>query len=59
METDNMKFVEFDKYCKTCEHSKKKEHEDPCFDCLAEPARVETHKPLKYEADEKLSKKEK
>lgn len=48
-----MKFVEFDKYCKTCQHSKKKEHEDPCFDCLAEPARLETHKPLKYEEKEK------
>ena len=49
MNNENMKIVEFDKYCKTCQHGKKKESEDPCYECLAEPARQYSHKPLKYE----------
>ena len=46
---DNMKFVDFERYCKTCIHKKKKEEEDPCWACLAEPARPESQKPVNYE----------
>jgi hypothetical protein len=46
---DNMKEVYFDKYCKTCKHKKVAESEDPCYECLEEPARQETHKPAHYE----------
>jgi hypothetical protein len=49
MENDGMKIVEFDKYCKTCEYSSKKEHEEPCSDCLNEPVNMNSHKPVKYE----------
>lgn len=49
METDGMKIVDFDKYCKTCEHRDKKESEDPCWDCLNEPVNSESHKPVKWE----------
>lgn len=47
--SENMKIVKFDEYCKTCQHEKKKETEVPCYECLAEPARQYSHKPLKYE----------
>lgn len=52
MEGD-MKEVYFDKYCKTCKNEKKKETEDPCWDCLAEPGNVDSHKPTRWEEKEK------
>ena len=47
------KFVEFDKYCKTCKHKKLKEHEDPCHECLNNPVNTHSRKPIKYEKKEK------
>ncbi len=47
---DELKFVEFDKYCSTCAH-KDEEESDPykkCNDCLAIPAREYSHKPEYY-----------
>lgn len=49
---DVYKEVYFDQYCKTCKHKDKEENEDPCFDCLAEPANVYSHKPVRYESAE-------
>lgn len=50
METnDGMKEVYFDKYCKTCEHSKLGESEKPCDECLGEPVNLYSHKPVKWE----------
>lgn len=46
--TERMKEVYFSEYCKTCVHKKLKEHESPCDECLAEGARPESHKPVKY-----------
>jgi hypothetical protein len=48
-DNDGLKIVEFEKYCKTCAHKDKKESEDPCWDCLNEPARPESHKPKCWE----------
>lgn len=45
---DNYKEVYFHKYCKTCKHSKVKATEDPCDECLATPANVNSHKPVKW-----------
>lgn len=53
MNNDGMKLVEYDKYCKTCIHKKKKESEDPCWNCLCQPANVESHKPIHWEGEEK------
>lgn len=47
---DELKFVEFDKYCSTCVR-KDEEESDPykkCNDCLAIPAREYSHKPEYY-----------
>lgn len=52
MDGENLKEVFFDKYCKTCLHKDTKESEDPCFDCLAEGARVDSHKPVHWEGKE-------
>ena len=49
---DNMKEVEFFKYCGTCKYSANKAHEDPCNECLEFPARYGTEKPFNYEKSE-------
>ena len=48
---DTYKEVYFDKYCKTCKYSDKKEDEDPCYDCLAEPVRLYSHKPVNWKGE--------
>lgn len=45
---DNYREVDFEKYCKTCEHRDLTELDDPCFDCLDEPTNLNSHKPVKY-----------
>lgn len=54
MDSENMKFVEYDKYCPTCKNKKVKdeEGEDPCNYCLTEPAIAYSHKPVKYEKED-------
>lgn len=47
------KEVYFDQYCKTCKHADRKEEDDPCCDCLAEPTNSYSHKPVRYEEKEK------
>lgn len=48
METYLYKEVYFNVYCQTCEHANKKGTDDPCNECLANPANVNSHKPVKY-----------
>lgn len=50
---ENMKIVRFDMYCKSCKHKSKEDYEDPCNECLHEPARQYSHKPINYEEDKK------
>lgn len=45
-----MKIVDFYKYCKDCKHFMKKECEDPCNNCLSNPANIDSHKPVDFEA---------
>ena len=37
----------FHQYCKTCTYADYGEDDDPCYDCLADPANVYSHKPIK------------
>lgn len=46
---DIYKEVDFNTYCKTCKHFLKEEWEEPCDDCLEEPSRLYSHKPVKWE----------
>lgn len=45
---DNMKEVYFGEYCKSCVHKDTAEKDEPCFECLAEPGNVDSHKPVRY-----------
>ena len=49
---DNWKEVLFDKYCPLCKYEKVNEGDDPCNDCLAQGALLDTHKPLYFEKKE-------
>ena len=49
---DVYKEVKFDEYCKDCKYEKKKEDEDPCYDCLGEPVNLYSHKPVKWKEKE-------
>lgn len=49
---NNLKEVYFDQYCKTCKHKDVAESEDPCYDCLAEPSNIDSHKPVRWEEKE-------
>lgn len=44
----NLKEVYFGAYCPKCVHKDVAEADEPCFDCLAEPANVDSHKPVKW-----------
>lgn len=51
MSDENIKEVRFDQYCNSCEHKKIKADDDKeniCSDCLAEPGRQYSHKPINY-----------
>lgn len=50
--------VEFDKFCKTCKHKELNEKFDPCHECLCNPINTGSIKPMRYEEDEVLVKKE-
>lgn len=47
------KEVYFCNYCKTCKHKKLAHTEEPCNECLHEPTAPNSHKPVKYEEDNK------
>ena len=55
---DIYKEVYFDKCCGTCKYEKTKEEDDPCDECLANPVNVNSHKPVKYEKEEKKTSKQ-
>lgn len=51
--SDNYKEIYFFEYCKTCKHFDKTEEQEPCCQCLEEPARIDSHKPVNWEGKEK------
>lgn len=46
-----MKEVDFEKYCNLCVYKLLSENQDPCDDCLAVPAREDSHKPEYFKQD--------
>lgn len=46
--SENTKIVDFEE-CKRCIHWEKEEQEDPCYECLNEPARYASKKPRYFE----------
>lgn len=47
------KIVDFMEYCSKCIHYDSIVQESPCEECLHEPAREDSHKPLKFEPIDK------
>ena len=43
------KEVDFNTYCKHCVHFGKDEWDEPCYYCLQEPGRQNSHKPEYFE----------
>ncbi len=42
------KEVYYGEYCKKCKYFNKNDDEEPCCDCLSDPARVDSHKPIRF-----------
>ena len=55
MNSDGYKEVYFYKFCKTCVNYEVNEFEEPCSSCLGEGTNLYSHRPTKYERDEKNS----
>ena len=55
MEDDRFqKIVAFDIYCPLCKYKDYEEFEQPCHDCLNEPARTDgSHKPINFKEDKR------
>lgn len=49
----NGKIVEYDKYCYQCVNKDVCEVENPCNECLDNPVREDTKKPLHFKLDDK------
>ena len=48
MDSNGMKIVKFELYCRKCAYFYKKESEDPCNKCLSEGGRLYSHKPSEF-----------
>lgn len=48
MESDFYKIVNFGDYCGSCQYEEFKEEDEPCYECLANPDNLYSHKPIKY-----------
>lgn len=46
------KEVYFDQYCNKCVNEHTDESDDPCYDCLATPARENSHRPINFKENE-------
>lgn len=49
---DQYREVRFDKYCKTCKYKDIRGEEDPCDECLSEPANLYTDRPVNWKEEE-------
>lgn len=44
------KLVRFEDYCKKCKHFKVKDVEEPCNECLENPANLNSYKPVNFKS---------
>ncbi len=51
--SDNMQFVDFQKYCQCCKYGEKRDIESPCNECLDVCARESSSKPERWKEKEK------
>ena len=55
---ENYRMVDFHKYCATCKHKTEEGFTEPCNECLSEPIKLYSEKPVKYVEDPKAKKEE-
>lgn len=48
MNEDGYKEVLYDVYCKKCKHFSTKDTDEPCNECLGNPIRQYSHKPMNF-----------
>ena len=53
MNETRFKEVYFDEFCSQCKFEKNAENEKPCDECLEEPVKEYSHKPVKFIKKEK------
>ena len=56
---NDYKIVNFNEYCHKCEYFDLVEHEEPCHECLNNPANMDSHKPVNFKEKEKKDEKKK
>lgn len=44
--------VKFDEYCATCEYANLEESEEPCAECLDNPIKLYSQKPVNWKEQE-------
>lgn len=42
------KLVNYDQYCERCVHRNTEDKDDPCDECLENPAMPDSHKPMHF-----------
>lgn len=50
--SENYKLCDFNKYCPLCKNRDTMSTDDPCNACLAQPANVNSEKPLLFKQDD-------
>ena len=53
------KIVDFEKYCKYCEHKNDPEYTEPCRFCLDTPVNNNSERPIYFEPTDEFNKKDK
>ena len=46
-------FVDFWQYCPICKYETRRPNDEPCEECLSNPANINSRKPVKFEEDTK------
>lgn len=49
---DELKIVDFHKYCRRCKYEHCSEADDICWDCLEEPVNLYSQKPINFKEKE-------
>jgi len=52
---NDYKEVLYNEYCVKCKYKDLEEHEHPCDECMSEPVNLWSHRPVKFEEDEKFN----
>mgnify|MGYP004623218659 FL=1 len=51
-----VKFINFEHYCRLCEHESIDSTKEPCNECLGTPVRSDSHTPINFKRKERRKK---